>query len=977
MKRKLRFIQTIIVLAGILVVSCAGYQKQGVGSRIMTSVAGPPRASTAGNYTTMTFSDPVVASLDQNAARQLLQGILHDIISGTGTQLDGAFAIPNAMPASLLATRDIIEGQLALDGSVLHAESIARWIWSRHDPLTGTFTDEYAMNWTLQASGSLWIASNRYSPLVATACAFDALRLLRQPLTAAFNASIATYILSCYDTSVDAFTGSPATTEPTLQDTYWAIKTLASLGQLAQVNAGSCAAYINSLIDATGLYQLHNPILMIPAPEYLTGTICTSRLAIESLATLGRLGTINAATFRGTIMGLYDMTNKWFMNNFCDANRTALATAEALDILDTIGFPAGFTTIELPQVIEMYARTQLFTGGWAMDNGNLLTPASQCARIVTDLVHVAGRGNLGTIDLVLLRGVFAASLAGSDAAGMAGYGPFPDYNPSLDACRAIIDITRAGGMLDPAGINAAKVFVAAADTGSAYPEIYPGGGTPPFIIPDAYRTLSLSGAWCLAQGVQLKIALGMPFSAMDLYLLLEELKQLQITTSTPWPGLQGLCISSPSLKQLLSTMGGLKERAASLESTLAVVQAIIALKTYGNGSIFIASKLLNLGMLYSRLASAYRELGTVAWFERESPATFQSPAGVDNQRLRDARLVLEIINTTRGFGYPAITTTISLPKLANLALTEPRNTITDIDNALAILAVLNRTIAHDDMVDIVGMLARFRVNGTAWFARLGLPNLFETVKAYRILSRFAGIKTTLEHVMAGGNGTVQVMAGTTMALRAELVNCFRGDEPTWTYTYKLQPVGITGTGGTVAMQVAIPLIESALGPATLNITMPAASLNTTMIIPMTIAGVLITDPPGEDMEISTPKRASVAVTVKLFITSLDNSSRRVAALHGSIVATGMSVNDTGYFALVNGSVAGEYTTLLDVSPLSTDTTYYVKASHSHCALLQGTLVISCDDNLATVPVIIVPLGLACIVVGVIIAKPRSTRRRAP
>ena len=965
------------IITCMVVSTCVTCPVTGTISPRLTLVAAPARSTTTQNYTTMTFSDPVVASLDPAAAKQLLQGILHNIISGTGTKLDGTFAIPNANPASLLATRDIVEGQLALDGSVPHAESIARWIWSRHDLVTGAFTDEYAMNWTLQQSGSLWIASNRYSPLVATACAFDALRLLRQPLTAAFNASIATYILSCYDTSTDAFTGSPTTTEPTLQDTYWAIKTLASLGQLAQVNAGSCAAYINSLIDATGLYQLHNPILMIPAPEYLTGTICSSRLAIETLMALGRLGTINTATFRDTIMGLYDTTNKWFMNNFCDANRTALATAEALDILDIIGFSAGFTTIELPQVIEMYARTQLFTGGWAMDNGCLLTPSSQCARIVTDLVHVAGRGNLGTIDLTLLCGVFAASLAGSDAAGMAGYEPFPDYNPSFDACRAIIDITQAGGMLDPAGINAAKVFVAAADTGTAYPDIYPGSGTPPYIVPEAYRTFSLSGAWCLALGVQLKIALGMPFSAMDLFLLLDEFKQLQITTSTPWPGLQGLCISSPSMKQWLTTMGGLKERAASLESTLAVVQAITALKTYGNGSTFIVSKLLNLGILYSRLASAYRESGTIAWFERESPATFQSPAGVDNQRLRDARLVLEIINSTRGFDYPAIKTTISLPKLANLALTEPRHTITDIDNALAILALLNRTIAHDDMVDIVGTLARFRVNGTAWFARLGLPNLFETVKAYLILSRFAGIKTTLEHVMAGENGTVQAMAGTTMALRVELVNCFRGDEPAWTYTCKLQPAGITGTGGTVAMQVAIPLSESVLGPAILNITMPAASLNTTMIIPMTISGVLVTDPPGEDMQISTPKRASVAVTVNLFIASLDNSSRRVAALHGSIVATGMSVNDTGYFALVNGSDAGVYTTLLDVSPLSADTTYHVEASHSHCALLQGTLVIRCDDNLATVPVIVVPLGLACIAVGVIIAKPRSTRRRAP
>ncbi|HME51816.1 MAG TPA: hypothetical protein VKM55_06335 [Candidatus Lokiarchaeia archaeon] len=970
-------VMLIGIITGMMVCACASSHITGTASHCISIVGRFVEPAFSQNYTTMVFSDPVVASLNQTAAKQLLQGITHDVIRGTGTQLDGAFAIPNAMPASLLATHDIVESLLALDGTVPNAASIANWLWSRYDQLSGSFTDEYCMNWSLQVSGSTWIASNRYSPLVATACAFDTLRLLRQPLDSAINTSVATYILSCYDAAVDAFTGSPSTTEPTLQDTYWAVKTLSTLGQLAQVNAGSCAAYINSLPDATGLYQLHNPVLILPAPEYLGGTICASRLAMETLSVLGRLGTINVATFRSTIMNFYDTTNHRFINDYSDANKTSLATAEALDILSLIGFPAGFTTTELPQVIEQYARAQLFTGGWPLDSTQLITPASHCARILTDLLAIVGRNGLGTMNLTSLRGVFAASLVGSEVTGIAGYAPFPEYNPSLDACRAVIDIASAGGVLDPAAINAAKVEVAGTTSAQPFPYQYPEGGTPAFLDANAYRTFTTSGAYYLEQGVALKILLGMPFSSVDLNQLLTEFKQLQLTSNTPCPGLQGLCIAASSLKPWIAVMGGLKERIASFETTLAAVKAINALRTYGNGSAFLVEKLLNLGMLYSRITSAYREGATIAWFERESPADFQAPAGADDAKLRDARTILEIINATRGFSAPAIVATLSLSKLANLALTEPRHTITDIDNALAILALLNRTISPQAMASIVCTLGSFRVNGTAWFSRLGLPNLFETVKAYRILARFSGIKITISHMVNTGNGNVQVMAGTTLTMRAELVNCFRGDEPSWSFTWGVQVAGIGGQGGAIAIPVVIPLNESVLGPANLTISMPAASLNTTMTIPFTIAGVLAIDPAGDPIVISTPKRAPSTVSLGLYIISPDNASRRAPARHGNIFATGLTINDTGYFEPFNGTAPGQYSTLLGVSQLSADTTYHLEASHKFCDLLQAMLVLHCDDNLSTMPTLVLPLCIAGMVLGIAIIKPRSIRRRAP
>nr|MDO8113567.1 hypothetical protein [Candidatus Sigynarchaeota archaeon] len=924
----------------------------------------------AQNYTSATFSDPVIASINQTAATALLQGIMHDTISGTGSTLDGAFKIPNSAAASIAVTHDVIDAYLLLDGSVPGASNISAWIWSRWDAVAGTFTDEYSVNWTALVDKDACLAGNRYSPLVSTAIALDALRLLRQPVLQAVNDSIRTYILSCYDSAAGTIKGVPGTCEPTLLDVYWGVKALSLMGELHHVDAAKIATFISSLLDTNGLFKGHAPVLVMPAPEYMSSTISLTRLAVEILSIIGQVGSIDTTALRNAIMTFYSTTGHYFTHNGGTASKTTLATGDALAIFSVIGYPTGFEATEVPQIIDRYSRVQISTGGWAVEDGDAVTPTGHCAQVIAMLSRFVGRDHLGTININNLKGLFLASALSSP--GLMAYAPYPSYQPSLDACREAVDIAIAGHLLDATAEAAARAMVDATNTGSPYPLARHDQHTMSYGDGSAFRTLTLSSVVYLEHRVALKDALAMPFTMVDLNDILTQLQGMQLKEAVA--GIQGLCLATPTYKAWLATMGGLVPRAASLESTLATVKAIRTLSTYGSGSMFVIDILLDLPLLYARLAPAYRESSVIAWWEREYPASFQLPAGFDNAKLRDTRLALEILNTTGGFTHPTISAVVSIPKLTGLALTESRRTVTDIDNALTILSILNQTIPQATIISIIGELTRFRVAGSAWFTRLGLPNFGETMKAYRILSRFKGLCVNLDHVIETESGILAI-SGTDITLRAELVNSFYGTEPSWTYTYAASPAGINYTAGAVPVTITMPLSENMLGPGNISVSMPAASLCPAMTIPMTIGGVLAIEPSGNPITFITARREPVVATLQLVIVNPDNETEQADVRAGTIVARGMSINHTGYFVLDNSTSGGRYMTLLGVNPLEENTTYRVEASRAYCELLQAMLVVRCTDNLSWSPAFVAPLSCGSILAVLAISKTNKLHRQ--
>ncbi len=922
-------------------------------------------------YTNATFADPALSSVDPNASRALVEALLHSTIQGTGTAADGTVALPHAEPPSLMVTRDVVETLMALDGSVLGAAAIASWVWSCWHAADGYFDDEYAMNWSVLQDGTGRLASNRYSPVVATACALDILSMLDQTVPAVVNESIRTFILSCHESLMGKFKGRPGTVEPTLQDAVWAIRALWLMGRINNVDATTCAAYIVSLRGTDGLYRFHDPALTLPASEYMGGTIPATRLAIEALQQLGQLGAIDLPTAQADIMALYDSASKHFHQDPYSPSRTALATADALRLLAIVGFPAGFVAAEVPAIVEEYSRKQLPGGGWAADDGSPLAVTSQVARVVTELVKVAG--TTGTADLAKIRSAFASSLASDPGTGMAAYCPYPANRPVFPVTAALTLLAKNGGMVDAAAEAAARQLVSAiaADGSGTYPRKYPGAGSLAYVPAGEFRTYGMGGIVALAGRVALKDAMSVPFTQAELNEIALVLCQIQYTSSSI-PGIQGLCLTR---HDALPTIGlpGVTPRVASLENTLAAVRIIDTLRDYGNGTWFTPGRFLDMGLLYGRLASAYRESGTVAWFEREYPASFQQPSGLDNARLRDTRLAIEIIAASRGFSHATITATVNLGKVANLALSEARKTVTDIDNAAAILAMVNATTSLPQRVALIEQVQAFKAVGSAWYCRAGLPSMDETTKAFTVLSRFSGISATLTHVLANGT-SVEAIAGTRMVLSCTLANCFAGPGAPGTFNYSIVGLGIMANNTPSPATITVPLQEATLGPATIDVCTSGASLSDTISMPVTVTGILYLPYVDGQVVITTPGRAPFTAVLDLRLVNPDDTTQQAPVHDARVSAAGLSIDHDAFFAVDGGASSSKYQTVLHVNPLAEETLYRLLASREYCTGLDMQLAVRCADNLSYSPAVVVPLSGASAGALLLVAAKRYAKR---
>ncbi len=922
-------------------------------------------------YTSSTFADPALSSVDTNASRALVETLLNNTLQGTGTAADGTVALPHAEPPSLLVTRDVVEALITLDGSVPNAPAIASWVWSRWHSAGGYFDDEYSMNWSVLQDGTGWIAANRYSPVVATACALDILSMLDQPVAAVVNESIRAFILSCHESLTGKFKGKQGTVEPTLQDAVWAIRALWLMGRLNNIDTGTCAAYIVSLRGTDGLYQFHDPAVTVPASEYLGGTIPVTRLAIEALQQLGRLGTIDLPTAQANVMVLYDVTGKHFHQDPYSPSRTALATADALRLFTIVGFPAGFVAGQIPAIVEEYSRKQLPGGGWGAEDGSPLAVTEQIARVVTELVKVAG--TTGTIDLAKIRSAFASSLTSNPGTGMAAYCPYPANHPVFPATVALTLLAQGGGMVNTAAEAPARRLVSAssADGSGTYPRKYPGAGSLAYMPAGEFLTFGTGGIVTLAARVALKDAMSVPFTQADLNEIALLLSQIQYKSSSI-PGIQGLCLTRHDISPIIG-LPGVNPRVASLENTLAAARIINTLRGYGNGTWFVPGRFLDLGLLYGRLASAYRESGTVAWFEREYPANFQQPSGLDNAKLRDTRLAIEIIFASHGFSHATITATVNLAKVANLALNEPRKTVTDIDNAAAILAMINATTTLPQRIALISQVQLFKVASSAWYCRAGLPSIEETIKAFAILSRFSGISAALGHVLVNGT-SVEAIAGTRVPLSCTLSNCFAGPGVPGTFYYSIAALAISCNNTSSPTQITVPLQEATLGPATINVSTSGASLSGSISISITVTGILYLPHVDGRVVITTPGRAPFTAVLDLRLVNPDDTTQQAPVHNASVSAAGLSIDHDAFFAVDGAPSSSRYQTVLHVNPLVEETLYRLVVTHDYCKGLDIQLAVRCADNLSYSPAIMVPLSGISAGALLLVAAKRQRKR---
>nr|MDO8110329.1 hypothetical protein [Candidatus Sigynarchaeota archaeon] len=175
--------------------------------------------------------------------------------------------------------------------------------------------------------------------------------------------------------------------------------------------------------------------------------------------------------------------------------------------------------------------------------------------------------------------------------------------------------------------------------------------------------------------------------------------------------------------------------------------------------------------------------------------------------------------------------------------------------------------------------------------------------------------------------------------------------------------------------ITMPLAEEALGPGSITVSIPAATLCPSMTIPIMISGALAIEPLGDPITLTTARREPLAAVLRLVIVNPDNGTEMVDVWAGTIIARGLSINYTGYFLLDNSSAGGRYMTMLGVNPLEESTMYRVEASRAFCEQFVGILAVRCGDNLSWSPAITLPLSCSIIIAAAGLVKTHVVKRR--
>jgi hypothetical protein len=287
--------------------------------------------------------------------------------------------------------------------------------------------------------------------------------------------------------------------------------------------------------------------------------------------------------------------------------------------------------------------------------------------------------------------------------------------------------------------------------------------------------------------------------------------------------------------------------------------------------------------------------------------------------------------------------------------------------------MVNATTTLSQRVAMIGQVQSFKVAGSAWYCRAGLPSMDETTKAFTVLSRFSGISATLGHVLANGT-SVEAIAGTRMSLSCTLSNCFAGPCAPGTFNYSIAALAISCNNTSSPVQITVPLQEAKLGPATINVSTGGASLSGSILIPITVTGILYLPHVDGRVVITTPGRAPFTAVLDLRLVNPDDTTQQAPVHDARISAAGLSIDHDAFFAVDAAPSSSRYQTVLHVNPLAEETLYRLVATHDYCKGLDMQLAVRCGDNLSYSPAIMVPLSGVSAGALLLVAAKRHARR---
>ncbi|MHA1680043.1 MAG: prenyltransferase/squalene oxidase repeat-containing protein [Promethearchaeota archaeon] len=931
----------------------------------------------------ITFSDPFFDLLDYNDVRSFVESIKDDVIEGTEISYDGMPVLENASPPSLLATRDIVAALLTLDGMVSFSQEIINWILSCYDASTGSFIDAYSADYFTAVDGGYQKPFSLYSQVVSTGSAVATLLALGYQFNATAASTISAYLSSCYIPAAGGYGGNPSETVATVLDTYHAVKALAALGQASLVDIGAVTSFLLGLQDGTGLFFQSNPGLISGVIEWSFSSTTITRQAVELLALFGNIEDIDVGSLCATILSLFSNRTNLFGVNAWFPNGT-LATIDAMLTMLVVGYPAGFNASTVLATLESVGNLQQAAGGWAPVIDDTYPNPWHSARILSGMVNILG-SLPAVIDGIASRDFLLESMLMNGAGSKAAFGFLSKNLPSLISIRAFSDARVIASVTPSSTEKSVMQGFLESFSVPAMPYYLPGTknniSVPFTFVPVAgqVRTSAIGWIFGLERFVSISREYDLGFSLAELNEMEDFLNSLQVGPGESEHS--GLLAYSPFAANSIGNFSGGIWFNAGLASTVVGLRAMNALLAYGSPGQFASEELIDVQLLVDRILSMYSEAEGTAWFSLPEPLSYQRlNDGLHSTMLEEIRLCLEILELCGRLDSFQVVNAVSMEKVQAMLDGEVFHSLEDIDNYVVASQLLGTEMSRDEMRGIVQNVLDFKEPGSCWFIdSQGIPSLANTVIAMDVLSKFACLTGTTTSIFDNG-GTLEVHAGMVMTVNVEAISISAGPVQGFIFDIFCEKLAIFHqnvyeSGISHAVVASVPLVPESLGPVILTMTGKGFLLND-IVVSATIVATLEIELEGSGNELYVTCDDPVQVGATVYMVNPSLSSDRLVVSSAMLTASGLNVNHTVQFTLLDGG-NGEtprYMASLEVNPAESETRYHVEATMAYCAGASMVFTIVHQVPFAFAPYLLAPLGAFGTIIAARTFKVKGPRR---
>ncbi|MHA1368876.1 MAG: prenyltransferase/squalene oxidase repeat-containing protein, partial [Promethearchaeota archaeon] len=857
-----------------------------------------------------------------------------------------------------LVTRRVIDAYLSVNMTVPDADLITNWVkacW--HD---SKFIDDYSDGFFTVIDDDHPVLSTPYSPLVATAHAIAILSALDNNSLQQYANNVTEFTLSCLvdlGSGKAGFSGDTGDTVVTIENTWAGIEILYKLNRLSVIEKNFIVSFILEMMSPNGLFDNHRPSIKTPQFELISHSTSVTLMAIQSLDMLDAVSNL-PPDYPDKLLSFYNSSEAAFLLNEYYIYIKTVASADALRIFEITGYPDGFETNEVPRIIDYLGATQGLDGGWPSTTRQSITEAQYSAWILTAVSRANPSYSSSRINQSRVFDMLESCKIKS--CNQAGYSPMPPTQVSVSAIKEILEVAM---MMDVLGnINPTKLLEYVAASSTQFPNF--GIQHLPSVMD--YRLLTDQGVQVEYAKTEIKLMLNSGFSPQDIDSIAQSINNSQITFEIQ--GCEGF--HAIQCLDVFVKAPSLKFRFASPENSLAVIRILNKLSFMNIGSY---QEFFDESMLVDKIKSCYRETPTEAWFTRPYPISFQTKNNhIDSGWLAETRVFLELLNEGNWLANLSASSTINTTKLEVTIEDSKLMSITDIDNYLACMTILNATIPAEKEDEILSIVFANQDNQTGWFARDEMPSLPETLKAFKILGRFCGLRVKLEPVQVYNNDTVVVFAGSKMASNIQIINYLTGSIPDFEIQFSFKPVNSTAAllsihnNDNFTLSFDIPMSEDILGNATLIVESITKTRNLRVEIPIEIRSVLKIVPLGNPIVFTTNSRQPLQTTIQLYIVNPFNTSIGSEVFHdATITATGVNVDGVYNFVFINASGHAKYVAILDVDPVDENSTFIMTAAKPWCNDTYTVLIIQCLNNNESAKTIIIPTAMVMIGSGIV------------